>query len=76
MTADEWRRRQDQWAKFQAWERTHTTCRLSPSERLAEIGELVDLALKAGRFPGRNVEQCAAGIRLMRLQLAVLGDAA
>ncbi len=76
MTTDEWRKRQMQWKRFQQWEAAaRPGAALSPSERLAEIGTLVDLALKAahGEFPNPELGATIKGIGIMRKRLAVIG---
>lgn len=76
MTKEQWQRRQEQWRRFHAWEAEHNSLSLSPEERLAEVGALVDLAL-AGRRPEREsaeyLKAAAEGIALMRRRLAYLG---
>ena len=78
MTKEQWQKRQEQWGRFHAWEAKHNSLSLSPEERLAEVGALVDLAL-AGRRPQRestqNLRAAAEGIALMRRRLAYLGKA-
>ena len=74
MTKDEWEQRQAQWRRFEEWEAAHRTVQLSASERLAEIGALVDAALAArrGPAPGSDVKTLADGIRVLQTCLAVL----
>ena len=79
MTKEQWRKREEQWKKFHEWEARHNSLFLSPEERLAEIGALVDLAL-AGRRPKReslrDLRAKAEGVALMRHRLSYLGRAA
>jgi len=70
-----WRQRQDQWKRFRIWEAQHRAVELSPEERLAEIGALVDLAQPVRQAQGSAAEDVEAeiqGIRVMRKRLAVL----
>lgn len=79
MNRDAWERRQAQWRRFHEWEaRQPAGSALSPSERLAEIGALVDLALSRAMVcqEGRDVNATARGIQVMRARLAVLRRAA
>ena len=73
---EQWRRRQAQWERYRVWADQHDEIRLSPSERLAEIGALVDRARQAASGPLRQTHATAAtvqGIVIMRKCLAVLG---
>ncbi|MBI3312190.1 MAG: hypothetical protein HYZ88_01525 [Candidatus Omnitrophica bacterium] len=74
VTTEEWRKRQAQWKQFHEWEAAHHAVTLSPSERLAEIGALVDLAYRAGRANAERADAKAlvSGVRVMRERLAVL----
>lgn len=78
MTKSDWQKRQEQWRRFHAWEAEHRSLSLSPEERLAEVGALVDLAL-GGQRPRKESAQdlraAAEGIALMRQRLAYLGRA-
>ena len=72
---EQWRHRQAQWERFRAWESQHQGVSLSPSERLAEIGALVDRARQAASGPLRPTRATTAtveGIVIMRKCLAVL----
>ena len=69
----QWSQRQAQWERFHRWESQSRMVALSASERLAEIGALVDRAAQARRTqPGPPREVDIQGIRLMRRRLAVL----
>ena len=73
---DQWRQRQAQWERFQAWENQHQSVLLSPPERLAEIGALVDRARQAASDqlrPTRATTATVEGIMIMRKRLALLG---
>ncbi|MBI4313913.1 MAG: hypothetical protein HY594_03770 [Candidatus Omnitrophica bacterium] len=73
MTKDEWKKRQGQWDRFHQWEEKQPPLRLSPMERIAGIGALIDLAWKvSGRFPDDSAKRDVSGIILMRHQLSVL----
>lgn len=78
MTRKDWERRQAQWKQFQAWEATHHVVTLSPAERLAEIGALVDLAHRHRRGDpvGADMETLIGGVRVMHTRLAVLSHTA
>ena len=72
----QWRQRQAQWERFRAWDLQHQGSQLSPSERLAEIGALVDRARQGISVPPRPVRVTTAtiqGIVIMRTRLAALG---
>lgn len=78
MTKEQWRKRQAQWDRFHAWEAKHGSFSLSPEERLAEVGALVDLALAKQRpkkESARDLKAAAEGIAVMRQRLAYLGRA-
>lgn len=79
MTKEEWQKRQARWDKFHAWEARQSSLSLSPEERLAEVGALVDLALAKQRPPeesARDLREAAEAIAVMRQRLACLGKAA
>ena len=73
---DPWQRRQAQWGRYRTWAAQHEEILLSPPERLAEIGALVDRARQAASGPLRPTHATTAtvrGIVIMRTRLAVLG---
>ena len=70
-----WRRRQLQWERFRVWEARQRVTELSPSERLAEVGALVDLSQQVASrrlAVAEDVRASVRGIGLMRSRLAVL----
>ncbi len=78
MTKEQWLERQAQWERFHAWEKDHGSPALTPEERLAEIGALVDLALARRQPPRKSAQDlraAAEGVILMRQRLACLGKA-
>ena len=79
MTKEQWQKRQEQWKRFHAWEAEHDVLFLSPEERLAEVGALVDLALaqrQPKRESARELMVGVEGIAVMRQRLAYLGKTA
>ena len=79
MTKDQWRKREAQWKKFHAWEAEHAALKLSPSERLAEIGSLVDWVLRRHSpksESAKDLKEKVAGIVMMHHRLAALGKTA
>ncbi len=75
MMKDQWRKRQEQWDRFHEWEAKQPASKLSPAQRLAEIGALVDRALASDRFPKESQEglaRKAKGVILLHKRLAVL----
>ena len=69
-----WQRRQAQWKLYQKWAARQPESALSPSERLAEVGALVDRAQPSASGPPMRVTIAAIqGIVMMRTRLAVLG---
>ncbi len=78
MTKEQWRKRQEQWDRFHAWEAQEPPLKLSPSERLAELGALVDRLLASLPRQSESAEELrknVAGIVLMRKSLTVLRGA-
>lgn len=78
MTREEWRKRQAQWERFHRWEAAQRGMTLSSSERLAEIGALVDFAYRnrPREFsPVADAKTLVSGLHLMQERLAVLSRA-
>ena len=79
MTKEEWRRREEQWERFHAWETGREPMSLSPQERLAEVGALADLVFARQGVVKESIQDlmaAAQGIALMRKCLASLGKTA
>ncbi len=79
MRANRWRERKKQWERFNEWERKHATQKLTPAQRLAEIGALVDRAMRGRRLnrqTSRELAEKVKGISLMRKGLEALSKAA
>ncbi len=79
MTKDQWLEREKQWKGFHEWESKHAADSLSPQERLAEVGALVDLILARQGSEAKGVPDlraATAGIVSMRRCLACLVRAA
>lgn len=79
MKANSWRERKKQWERFNEWERKHATQKLAPAQRLAEIGALVDRAMRGRRLSqqtSKGLAEKIRGISLMRKGLKALSKAA
>ena len=75
MTKEEWRKREEQWRRFHAWEAQEPPLKLSPSERLAELGALLDRLLASRPEKSESAQELrekVAGIVRMRKSLADL----
>ena len=72
---DEWAKRQAQWARFRNWETRQRVSSRDPGACLADIGALVDLALRqaSSRKLMREERASIQGSVVMRQRLAVLG---
>ena len=78
MTKEAWRKRQAQWKRFQKWEAAQQAIQLPASERLAEIGALVDRAQRRGFSPETvttDLEALVSRVRALHIGLGVLDRA-